>query len=177
VHAGLLLSTLYLAWTAVAQAYVRAVAVESLPPVVRKHDRILVTPSPFNTVLWRVVAMRPEGGYEEGFYSFAADGPRIRFHRIAPTPVPGAVRELTAVQRMEAFSHGFCTVHVGGGKAWVTDLRMGQEPYYSFSFLVARQESDRWVEVTPRNEGSRGSLKRGLQWVWSRLWDRNVAPL
>ena len=146
-------------------------------PVVRRFDRILVTPAPFNTVLWRVVAMRPDGGYEEGFYSFAADGPRIRFTRIAPTPVPDAVRQMTAVQRMTAFSDGFCTVHVGGGKAWVTDLRMGQEPYYSFSFLVAKREGDRWLEVTPRNEGSRGDVKRGLRWIWARMWDRNVAPL
>lgn len=174
VHAGLVLSTAYLVWSAAAQWHVRTTAQESLagevPPAA-----ILVTPTPFNTLLWRVVAMRPDGTYDEGFRSLL-DGDRpIRWERFAPPPVPESVRTLPPVQRLAAFSHGFYKVHAHGGRAWVTDLRMGQEPNYSFSFVVAEAQGGAWRPVAPRNEGARGDVRQGLAWVWARIWRSNVA--
>ncbi len=174
VHAGLVLSTAYLAWSAAAQWHVRTTAQESLagegPPAA-----ILVTPTPFNTLLWRIVAMRPDGNYDEGFRSLL-DGDRpIQWTRFAAPPVLGSVSTLPPVQRLAAFSHGFYKVHARGGRAWVTDLRMGQEPNYSFSFVVAEEQGGAWRPVVPRNEGSRGDVRQGLTWVWERIWSSNVA--
>jgi len=176
VHAGLVLSTAYLAWSAAVQWHVREHALASLSPEARQVDRVLVTPMPFNTILWRVVAMRPDGGYEEGFYSLLDGGRAMRFDRFDPTPVPGEVRTLPRVQQLAAFSHGFYRLHARGGQAWITDLRMGQEPHYSFSFLVARQEGGGWTAVTARNHGSRGDVRRALAWMWERLLGQDVPP-
>lgn len=175
VHLGLVLSTAYLAWSAAAQWHVRDLAHASLadqdPPTA-----ILVTPAPFNTLLWRIVAMRPDGSYDESFRSLL-DGKRpLRWERFDAPPVSEAVRTLPAVQQLAAFSHGFYKVHARDGGAWVTDLRMGQEPNYSFSFVVAQQQGGMWRAVVPRNQGSRGDARRGLAWVWERMWGRNVAP-
>jgi inner membrane protein len=174
VHAGLVMSTAYLAWSAAAQWQVRTTAQASLagevPPAA-----ILVTPTPFNTLLWRIVAMRPDGNYDEGFRSLL-DGDRpIQWTRFAAPPVPGSVSTLPPVQRLAAFSHGFYKVHARGERAWVTDLRMGQEPNYSFSFVVAEAQDGAWRPVLPRNEGSRGDVRQGLAWIWQRMWDSNVA--
>lgn len=172
VHAGLVLSTSYLAWSVAAQWQVRSLAQASLSRQV-PPPALLVTPAPFNTLLWRIVAMHPDGSYDEGFRSLL-DGDRpIRWERYG-APAPEAVRTLPTVQRLASFSHGFYKVHTRDGAAWVTDLRMGQEPNYSFSFIVARQHGSGWSPVVPRNEGSRGDLRRGLAWVWERMWGADV---
>ena len=173
VHAGLVLSTAYLAWSAAAQWHVRTMAQESLAGEAQPAA-ILVTPTPFNTLLWRIVAMRPDGSYDEGFRSLLDGSRPIQWARFAAPPVSAAVSTLPPVQRLAAFSHGFYKVHARGGRAWVTDLRMGQEPNYSFSFVVAQEQGGEWRPVVPRNEGSRGDVRRGLAWVWERMWGSNV---
>lgn len=175
VHAGLALSTAYLAWSAAAQWHVRNLALASLPAQLQPAA-LLVTPAPFNTLLWRIVAMRADGGYHEGFRSLLDGDRAIQWERFDPPPVPEPVRALPTVQRLAAFSHGFYKVHARDGSAWVTDLRMGQEPNYSFSFLVAQERGATWQAVVPRNEGSRGDARRGLAWVWERMWGGDVAP-
>jgi inner membrane protein len=175
VHAGLILSSAYLAWSAAAQWHVRGLAQASLAGQA-PASAMLVTPAPFNTLLWRIVAMHPGGSYDEGFRSLL-DGDRpIRWERFNAPPVPESVRTLPAVQTLARFSHGFYKVHALDGQAWVTDLRMGQEPSYSFSFVVAQQQGGTWREVVPRNEGWRGDARRGLAWVWQRMWGSDVPP-
>jgi inner membrane protein len=174
VHAGLVLSTAYLAWSMAAQSHVRGLAQAALagaaPPTA-----VLVTPAPFNTLLWRIVAMRPDGSYDEGFRSLLDGDRAIRWQRFAAPAVPELVKTLPAVQTLAKFSHGFYKVHTRDGRAWVTDLRMGQEPHYTFSFAVAQEQGGAWRAMAPRNEGSRGDVRRGLAWVWDRMWGRDVA--
>ncbi len=175
VHAGLVLSTAYLAWSAAAQWHVRGVAQRALEG--RPVQALLVTPTPFNTVLWRVLAMRPDGSYEEGFHSLADGGRPMRFERFGTQPVSREVQAFPAVQRLVDFSHGFARVRSSGGQAWVTDLRMGQEPNYTFNFLIARRDAGAaWNAVTPQNQGSRGDARKGLAWLWQRMWGRDVPP-
>lgn len=176
-RAGLAVSTAYLAWTVLAQWHVTGVARAALAEKQGGDVPLLVTPSPFNTVLWRIVAMHPDGSYEEGFYSFFDGGRPLRLDRFEGRPAgTEGLRELPAVQRLGAFTHGFYKLRSDEQSAWIADLRMGQEPHYSFSFLVARREGDGWVPIVPRNQGSRGDAREGLRWVWERMWGKDVAP-
>ncbi|MEY4712375.1 MAG: hypothetical protein RIS88_1825 [Pseudomonadota bacterium] len=171
---GLGLSVAYLAWSAAAQWHVQAVVQASLAAGGAPSARVLVTPAPLNTVLWRVVVMR-EDGYEEGFYSLLDPEPRVRFERFASDAgLYRTLQDLPAVRRIAAFSHGFYKVHEQGGEVYITDLRMGQEPGYVFSFRVARREGARWVPVTAANAGARPDLDRGLPWLWARLRGQDV---
>ncbi len=175
VHVGLALSTAYLAWSVAAQWHVRTLvqsASGSKPP----WGAVLVTPTPFNTVLWRIVTMHPDGSYQQGFRSLL-DGDRpIQWQRFGAPSAPDAVHALPAVQRLAAFSHGFYKVDAKEGQARVTDLRMGQEPNYTFSFVVAEQRGEAWLPVIPRNQGSRGDVRRGLTWIWERMWGQDISP-
>lgn len=174
---GLALSTAYLAWSVVAQWHVREIAQEALAARGTPGAPLLVTPTAFNTVLWRVVAIREDGSYEEGFYSLFDQGRRLSLQRIEGSPpLRDALRGIDAVQRLARFSHGFYKVHERDGQAWVTDLRMGQEPHYAFSFLVAHREGDAWTPLAPQNQGSRGDTRRGLAWLWERLRGHEVSP-
>ncbi len=176
---GLALSTAYLAWSALAQAWVTQRVEAQLAAEGRPAARVLVTPAPLQTLLWRVVVMR-EDGYEEGFRSLL-DGERpVRFDRFASgrgleQPLRAAGSD--AVQRLATFSHGFYRVHAEGRDAFVTDLRMGQEPAYVFSFRIARQDDQgRWLPVPPANQGFRGDARAGLAWLWQRMWGRELPP-
>ena len=173
---GLALSTAYLAWGVGAQAYVRGVAQEALRAQGAPPDALLVTPSPFNTVLWRVVALRPDGSYLEGFHSLL-DAHPLRLRQFSGTPaLQDALGALDGVRRLAHFSQGFYKLHERDGHAWITDLRMGQEPHYTFSFVVARRHGPGWAPVQPLNQGSRGDLRRGLAWVWQRLRGQDLPP-
>ncbi len=176
VHAGLVLSTAYLAWSAAAQWHVRDLAHAQLAGQAQQPTALLVTPAPFNTLLWRIVAMRPDGSYDEGFRSLLDGDRAIRWERFAAPSVPESVKALPAVQTLAQFSHGFYKVHTRDGRAWVTDMRMGQEPNYTFSFIVAQEQGGVWRSAVPRNDGSRGDVRRGLAWVWERMWGRDVTP-
>jgi inner membrane protein len=174
---GIALSTAYLVWSVIAQWHVRGIAQEALATRGTPPGRLLVTPTAFNTVLWRIVAMREDGSYEEGFYSLFDGGRSLRLARYEGSPqLRENLRGMEAVQRLASFSHGFYKLHQRGDRAWVTDLRMGQEPHYIFSFLVARREGGAWVAVVPQLQGSRGDVRRTLAWLWQRLRGRDVAP-
>jgi inner membrane protein len=172
---GLALSTAYLAWGALAQWHVQGVVGEQLAARGTPASRVLVTPTPFNTLLWRVVVMR-EGGFEEGFVSLFDGGRPIRFDRFASdTALYESLQGLWSVQRMAWFSRGFFRMHEKGGAAFITDLRMGQEPGYSFSFRVAQRGSD-FTPVPPTNHGQRGDVKKALAWLGPRMLGHDLPP-
>lgn len=173
---GLLVSCLYAGWSLAAQqAVLRHVEPD---PGVRQ---VLVTPTAFNTVLWRVVRVG-EDFYEEGFRSLL-DGDRpIRYERYPRLPEDrDAVAQALALDGARAlahFSRGFYRLEEREGMIRITDLRMGQEPYYVFSFEIASRSSA--VEpVAPRSIGGRGdmALQRALQWLWQRALGEDLPAL
>jgi len=52
----------------------------------------------------------------------------------------------------------------------VKDLRMGSEPFYVFSFKVARRDGSRTLPVNDERIWSGLSYRNGLPWVWQRIW-------
>lgn len=175
--AGLIVSTLYLGWSVFAQAHVRSIAEASLRADGRTVERLLVTPAPFNTVLWRVVAMTPDG-YLEGFRSFFDSAPRIRFD-IYPRgdSLYDAVRDYPAVARIAWFTQGLFKLGERDGKVVISDLRMGQEPYYSFNFVVGQRQSPTIAAVAPTRFREQHDARTGLAWLWRRLKGEDLPPL
>jgi inner membrane protein len=173
---GLVLSCAYLAWGVAAQSQVERVARASLAAQGLVADRVLVTPTAFNSVAWRVVAMQRDH-YLEGFYSLLDDRPTIAFDRFdrgaALEPV---VRELDAFRRVAAFSKGFYALREASGRVLLTDLRMGQEPRYIFSFAVAERGSDFKPLTPPLAVGARPDPARLLPWLWRRIGGEATAP-
>jgi inner membrane protein len=166
---GLALSTAYLAWSALAQAQVTHTARAALQAQGIAATQVLVTPSAFNTVLWRVVAIEGEH-YHEGYRSLLDGAAPMRFDKfprgLALAP---ALQPIEGVQRITAFSHGHYKLHETGGRLYVTDLRMGQEPTYTFNFAVAERRGEAAVPLPkPVLEGRRPDLQRALPWLWRR---------
>jgi inner membrane protein len=174
--AGLMVSTLYLGWSVFAQAHVKSIAEASLQADGRKIERLMVTPTAFNTVLWRVVAVTPDG-YLEGFRSFFDRDPRMRFD-IYPRgeALYDAVRGYPAVARVAWFTQGLFKVSERDGKVIISDLRMGQEPYYSFNFVVGQRQSPTIAAVPPTRFREQHDVRTGISWLWRRLRGEDVPP-
>ncbi len=173
---GLAFSTAYLAWGMLVQQHVRTIASASLPAPQISEGSLLVTPTPFNTVLWRVVATTSDT-YYEGHYSLFDPEARVRW-TAHPRGADLIARyaEVDAVVHIAAFSQGFFKMQTSGdGRVLLTDLRMGQEPTYSFSFdLGAHSE----VGTAPiRQLAMRPDLAQALPWLWQRLLGRTQEPL
>jgi len=173
---GLALSTCYLAWGLVAQQYVDRIAQQSLAAQGIAAERVLVTPTAFNSVLWRVVAVAGDA-YYEGFYSLFDATPRVDFDRFARgNALADELRGHDGVQRIRRFSKGFYQLRQEGARVLISDLRMGQEPVYIFTFAVAERRSAAVALAATEQVGARLDLQRGLPWLWRRLWGANIAP-
>ncbi|MBH1966012.1 MAG: metal-dependent hydrolase [Comamonadaceae bacterium] len=175
--AGLALSTLYLAWSFCAQQYVTQIARASLQQQGIEAQGLLVTPAPFNTVLWRLVAMTPTH-YREGYYSLLDDDPHIEWtlHDRGAALMSQHGHD-PYLARIAAFSHGFYSVSLDDENLFVTDLRMGQEPNYTFRFNLGTDAARAHGGHRPTLAGSRPDLERALPWLWRRLWGERVPPM
>ncbi len=174
--AGLLVSTAYLGWSAMAQHYVKGVAEESLHAQGYQVERLLVTPTAFNTVLWRIVAMTPQG-YLEGFHSILDGNSKITFDSFPNgEQLYGTLRGNWHVDRIAWFSRGFFKMSERDGRAIITDLRMGQEPHYSFNFVVAQRQSPTFAYVPPHMYREQHNIGTGLRWIWRRALGEQIPP-
>lgn len=174
--AGLVLSAVYLAWGFTAQQHVTTLARQALAQQGHNVQRLLVTPAPFNSVLWRVVAITPQG-YLEGFRSLL-DGDRpMTFDAFARgESLRGELRDNAPVQDLAAFSQGFYKLSEADGQVLITDLRMGQEPYYTFAFVVAQRHGALSALRPPRSVGTRPrDLQAAFRWLWRRTLGEPVA--
>jgi inner membrane protein len=145
---GLFLSTAYLGWSLYAQWHIEHAARLDLAKRGVIYDRLLVVPAPLNTVAWRIVVIRPDGDYHEGWFSFLAGGRDISLQRY-----PGR-RDLLQplhnewdVQRLRWFTRGHLAAEQIGDRVVIKDLRMGEEGAYVFRFVVGEQRDGRIVPV------------------------------
>ncbi len=138
VVSGLTLAVAYLGLSVAAKLHVEQMARDALAEAGIEHRGVLTTPAPFNIVLWRIVAME-EGGYREGFYSLLDPPGTLSFSRHESRPeLLDGIRGARAVRRLTWFTHGFYRVSRQADRVVITDLRMGVEPVYVFSFAVGR---------------------------------------
>ncbi|WP_369934096.1 metal-dependent hydrolase [Xanthomonas tesorieronis] len=181
--AGLVLSSAYLGWSLLAKHLVDREADRALAAMGLQHAPRFSVPMPFNTLLWRVVAMTPSG-YVIGERSLVADHGPMRFQGYASnTQALGEVRALPAVQRLAWFNRGFMRAQVKDGELVLSDLRMGLEPDYNFNFAVARQHGNGWEAIAPRQlqaayraPAARGQIRAALARMWQRIWVEPASP-
>ena len=170
--AGLVLSSAYLAWSLLAKARVDRDAGRALAAMGLAEAPRFSVPMPFNTVLWRVVAMTPNG-FVEGERSLVADRGAMVFRGHASNQQAlGEVASLPAVQRLGWFNHGFQKAQVRDDMLVLSDLRMGAEPDYTFNFAVAQRDAAGWREITPQQLRWPWQASRRLGAMWQRIWEQ-----
>ena len=166
---GLAISTLYVGWSWVAQATVRHEVEDTLASMQLQDAPVFVTPTPLNTLLWRVVVITADG-HLEGFDSLMIDEGKMRF-----IAYPSAVDDLEdadnvwAVKRLRWFAGDFIKAGIDDDRLVISDLRMGQEPTYVFSHVVAARGNPHWQEI-PTELVPMSFRDRLLGQTWDRIW-------
>jgi inner membrane protein len=174
--AGLLLSSAYLGWSLLAKGMVERQAQQDLAALGLGDAPRFSVPMPFNTLLWRVVAMTPSG-YVEGERSLVADrGPIVFRGYPSDTEALAQAARVPAVRRLDWFNHGFMRARENAGRLELADLRMGAEPDYSFVFAVAlRKGSQEWHALPPEQLRPPWEARRRLGAMWQRIWTAPTA--
>lgn len=174
--AGVALGAAYVRWSLAAKFAVEREADRALAKIGLEDAPRFSVPMPFNTLLWRVVAMTPQG-FVEGERSLLADRGPMRFRAYASdTLVLAETRDFAAVRRLGWFNHHFQKAEVRDGRLVLSDLRMGSEPDYSFRFTVAERDGASWREIAPVQLQWPWQARRRLPEVWHRIWREPPQP-
>lgn len=167
---GLALSTLYLAASLGAKAMVEREAGPALADAGLAGAPRFSVPMPFNILLWRVVAITPDG-FVEGERSLVADRGPMQFRRYrSDMRAWMQVADYPSVRRLDWFNRGFMKAEQRDGELVLSDLRMGAEPDYSFRFAVAERDGAQWREIPPRQLEWPWQASRRLAGLWQRIW-------
>jgi inner membrane protein len=170
VAVSLALSTAYLGWTLAAQEIVRGKAAllygDAAP--------VLVTPTPFNSILWKVTAVDRDS-YYNAYPTVFGDTSAVPVYRHVRRPAGLACPDGIALfDRVAAFSKGFYRVERKGDDIRIADLRMGMTPNYVFQFRIATQKGGRAVPAAPERVFAARRREEGdLGWLYARLAGKN----
>ena len=171
--AGLALSSAYLLFGLAAQQFAYAEVKQQLALSGQHADKILVTATPFNTLLWRAVVIK-DGEYLEGYYSLLDGSTPMQWRSFTrDQALIEQWQDNPAVARLAWFSHGFYQLEQKDNQLLLTDLRMGMAPFYSFSFVVAdgaQAKPPVQLEFPRDNAGS-------FAWLYQRALARTQLPL
>ena len=163
------LSTAYLGWSLLAQTWATQHFESALLQQGLQARALMVTPAPFNTVLWRAVAVDGPH-YYEGFYSLLDGGRPVRWQRFDRGQTLLEVHASHPhVQRMVRFTDGLVRMRELDGQLWLTDLRMGQEGAYVFDFRLGPALASGQSPPAATRHTVRGPIGPGLQWLWHRI--------
>lgn len=164
--AGLAVSSLYIVWSLVAMNTIESRVEQQLAGTPFAGQPTFITPTPLNTLLWRVV-VKGEHSYLEGLSSILDADVEIDFlDKPLGTWPKGVVSEH---QRMlEHFTGGFIRYDQRQSELVVSDLRLGMGEQLAFQFALA-EKSNEWVAIEPvRIESPRARLAQ-IPNLWLRL--------
>ena len=87
-------------------------------------------------------------------------------------------RDIPAVDRLSWFNRGFMRAQVDKDQLVLSDLRMGLEPDYTFTFEVATLRDGRWQAMPPHQRQWTPPVSgyAGFKALMAAMWRRIVDP-
>lgn len=167
--AGLLLSTLYLGWSATAQQIIServgpTLAAEGLEDAPR-----LVQPMPFNTILWRVTVIGEDRRAEIVTGLLDGNGPVTVEYFPRDSSLEKTATALPEGRRLAWFTRGFLHYEKTEGQLTATDIRLGIPGAHPFTFILANYNGD-GLQPMPSSRLERPDIGGELLGVlWSRM--------
>ncbi|WP_312247414.1 metal-dependent hydrolase [Stutzerimonas nitrititolerans] len=168
--AALILSTLYLGFTLTG----KQMAERRVEAVLTRNDLqaqpLFSTPTPFNSLLWRVILVDGEDYYETLVSWFDTAPPElVRLPR--NEGLATVLADSPQHERLQWFTGGVMRYDVIDDLLLVTDLRLGMTGFHPFRFALAERTDGRWrlIDHVERLPTERGDLAQ-LQLLWQRIW-------
>lgn len=166
-RAGLALSTLYLGWSMAIQGVASWQIAQSLAQQRMPDDKVLVTPTAFNTLVWRTVIIDGDR-YGEAYWSLLSPRRPLQIswharHTALFAPLKGNWH----AERVAWFSHGFYALREQAGQITIADLRMGEGGNYTFTFGLGTPQAP--AAHPERLPSTRPALGKSFKAIWERL--------
>jgi inner membrane protein len=167
--AALAASTLYLGWSFAAQQIVEQRAARLLAAAGIAPEGLRATPTPFNTLLWKIIALDGERYLNLYMPVFGDDA------QVTAYAHPRGIAQIAcsngneALEKLIAFNGGYFRVDVEDGKVLISDLRMGLTPNYVFRFAVAEQTVEGLIAIPPERRALERSSEGDLDWLLAYL--------
>ena len=135
---SLLLSSLYLAWSVVAQKMIESKMELILKDKNIKPVSFLISPTPFNTIFWRILIKESDESYFEGFVPIYKifNNESVIFNKLESDILPSSVK-IISLQKLKKFTNGYLYFEIEGKNILVSDMRLGMYGYYPFCFIIA----------------------------------------
>ncbi len=174
---GLLLSGLYFLIAITSKLIITRDVEMNLKEQSIDHEAYFTTPTPFNSLLWNVVAA-DKGGYQIGYCSVFDHDPKIAFRYFPKNDsLLSPFRKRTDVKQLIQFSKGYYTVVNHGDSLVFNDLRFGQvggwsNPNAGFVFHYYLQDPSQNKMVVQRGRFSNWNF-RTVSEFWKRMGGNN----
>jgi len=168
--AGLAIAMVYLGWAMGAREFVNHSVRQRLEAQGVRSERLISSPTPFNTLLWRFVGIDGDRYFETYASIFDGDAPLVVQPYRRNLNLLTGLESHRPVVELRSFTRGWYAVDDEAGDIVVTDLRMGSEPHYVFRFKVAEAGNPHPTPVA--DEQLRATIDgRQFGWVWRRIWN------
>jgi inner membrane protein len=173
--AGLMLSLFYLLWAFGIRELIEHRVREKLARQDIAFSRLVSTPAPFTTFLYRFVGMDQDRYFETYLSIFDGDAPLDVSHYPRNLKLLSGLDAHPPVVKLQWFTRGWYALARQGDDIVISDLRMGSEPYYVSRFKVARVEGSDLLPVKDEQLETRID-RRQLGWAWKRIWKLMPVP-
>lgn len=162
-------TTAYLGWTLLAQQVALARASAILDERGIAAERLMATPTPFNSLLWRAIAIGDDGYFNLYIPVLEpAEQVPVYAHARGIAQV-GCTDNIDAARTLADFSKGFYRLEVQDDRVILADLRMGLTPGYVFRFMIGRVEDGAVVPVAPERVRTPRTTDGDLEWLLASL--------
>lgn len=171
---ALTLSSIYIVWSLIAKWHIDNKIDVALKDNGLEKGVYESTPAPFTTLLWRAVVVNDDKYYE--IFTSVFDSPsQVSIDAYPTSPeLLDNITEEWSVQRLKWFTKGLYSVNLVDDSVVLSDLRMGIEGSYVFSFEVGKVNGTKIVTSDNEQFENQPDLGQAGK-LWDRIWDANVS--
>lgn len=173
---ALLFGVLYFAWGFAGRYYHEQRVSHYLAQQGIQVEKILATPTPFNTLLWRVIAIDNQNNlYDTMSGWFDKRKPDVIITPLN-TNLKNQIIDLSPLlQRLDWFTNGWLSYQEIDNQLIVSDTRMGLAGEFNFRFIIAQQDQQGWHSITPQSYPTMKTHQQlaMLKPLWDRMWSDN----
>jgi inner membrane protein len=167
---GLIVAAVYLGWAFGVRQFVDHTVRHRLEAHGVRYEKLVSTPAPLTTLLWRFVGVDGDRYFETYYSIFDGDVPSAVDHYPRHLDLLEGLDDHPPVAKLRWFTRGFYSADRVGDDIVMTDLRMGSEPSYVFNFTVARAADGGPVPTRDVQRDAEIDWSQ-LRWVWRRIWE------
>jgi inner membrane protein len=171
------LSGAYLGWSVLGQNIAEGRSARALADAGLRYDKLMATPTPFNTLFWRAIALDGSKYYNVYVPLLGGDDAvTVYAHERWPEDLAcwldAARRDEGATKTRADFSDDYFLAAREQGKLHLADLRMGLSHAFVFRFAVADVSQGLIKAVTPYRVGGMRPAPGDFDWLWTGVTGR-----